>query len=447
MNQTVFALATTPGRSALAVLRLTGPGAKEALAALGVKPTPPRLACLRRLYDREGELIDRAIVIRFAAPNSYTGEHMAELHVHGGEAVVDAVTSTLMAAGCRPAEAGEITRRAFEHGKLDLDQAEGVADLVDARTKAQARQAVRQLGGALGQRYEGWRQALVSALARFETAVDFPDEELPPGVVGQAVEPLRRVLAEIEVALADGKRGERIRDGYRIAIIGAPNSGKSSLFNALLEREAAIVAPTPGATRDVLEASLALDAFRVVLADMAGLRETDEAIEAEGVRRARAWAGDADLRLWLVDGAERGDGWRYAAELLRPADICLINKTDLPASSATDLAIGEARRAGASVMRLCLVRSGDADEVRQHLRARLACDLAGGEFPAVTRERHRRVLGEARDHLIRSLAHIDEPELAAEDARLAARSLTTISGKIGAEDVLTEVFANFCIGK
>ncbi len=448
MNDTIFALATAPGRSALAILRLSGPSVVRSLASLGIYPPPrERVASLRALYDTEGELIDRAIVLRFEGPRSFTGEDMAELHVHGGEAVIDAVTVALLESGLRLAQPGEMTRRAFENGKLELDQAEAVADLIEAATAAQARQAVRQLGGALGRRYRDWRQALIESLARLEAQVDFADEELPPEIGEQAAASLRRLAEDIDVALADGARGERIRDGYRIAVIGAPNAGKSTLFNALLRRDAAIVTPTPGSTRDVLEASLPLGPYRAVLADMAGLRAATEAVEVEGVRRARAWAESADLRLWLVDGSASSGAWREAAAMAQPADICLLTKADLAEGSDAPDARAHAERAASSVVRVSLVAADGADLVRERLDARVAADLAGGDFPAITRHRHRLVLNEAKNHLRRAIADLGRPELAAEGVRLAARALDQVSGRIGAEDVLAEVFASFCIGK
>ncbi|MHB8529517.1 MAG: tRNA uridine-5-carboxymethylaminomethyl(34) synthesis GTPase MnmE [Caulobacteraceae bacterium] len=446
MNDTIFALATAPGRAALAVVRLTGPQIGEALRALKVQPPRPRMASLRSLRDSRGEVIDRAIVLRFLAPRSYTGEDMAELHLHGGESVVGAVVETLTAAGFRMAEPGEITRRAFENGKFELDQAEAIADLIDAQTRAQARQALGQLHGALGRRYESWRATLITALAHLEAAVDFPDEEVPPRIADQASVALKELLADVDGALADQARGQRVREGFKIAIIGAPNSGKSSLFNRLLNRDAAIVAAAPGSTRDIIEAPLTLGAYRTILADMAGLRKSADSIEAEGVRRARRWAESADLRLWVVDGSA-GDGhWREAIDLVKPGDQCLLNKADLPAGEDAVAAGRAAQCAGAGVITMSLV-GGDAENLRHRLSDRVQNDLAGEDFPPVTRERHRRVLAQARDHLARALVDLSAPELAAESARLAARTLERISGRVGAEDVLDEIFARFCIGK
>lgn len=442
MTDTVFAPATAPGRAAVAVVRISGPATRAALQALGARLPAPRRAALRTLRAADGALIDKGLVLWFPGPNSYTGEDSAELHLHGGTAVVGALTQALLAAGLRLAEPGEFTRRAFENGKLDLDQAEAVADLVDAETEAQARQALGQLGGALGRRYDRWRGQLIEALAQLEAAVDFPDEEVPADVAARARGPLERLLAELDEALADEARGRRVREGYRIAIIGAPNAGKSSLFNALLGRDAAIVTPIPGATRDVIEAPLVLAGYKVLLADMAGLREAHDPVEAEGVRRARAWAEDADLRLWLVD-ASAGDGaWRLAADLFRPGDIALLNKADLPAGADAAAVLSRAPEA----RRISVTADGVA-HLTAELSTRVVADLSGTDFPAVTRARHRAHLETAREHLLRARANLEEPELAAEDVRLAARALARVAGRIGAEDVLDLVFASFCIGK
>jgi tRNA modification GTPase len=407
----------------------------------------PRRAAFRKLHDQDGGLIDEALVLWFPAPASYTGEDVAELQVHGGAAVVGAVTRTLLAQGLRLAEPGEFTRRAFEAGRLDLDQAEAVADLIDAETEAQARQALGQLEGALGQRYAGWRSLLSEALAYLEAAVDFPDEEVPANVAARASPALGRLASEMQAALADARRGERVRDGYRIALVGAPNAGKSRLLNALLEREAAIVTPTPGTTRDVIEAPLTLAGYRVLLADMAGVREAADAIEAEGVRRARAWAQSADLRLWVVDSSASGGGWREAGELVRAGDLLLLNKSDLADGCDRMPAIRAAASAGVQTAAISAATGEGLAGLRQRLSARVTADLSGAEFPAVTRERHAQLLGEGLAHIRRAAARLEEPELAAEDLRLAARALERVTGRIGSEDILDVIFSSFCIGK
>jgi len=442
-------LATAPGRAAVAVVRLSGPATGAALAALAGAPPPARRATLSMLHGPGGAAIDQALVLWFPAPDSYTGEDVAELQLHGGPAVIDALTEALVALGLRLALPGEFTRRAFENGKLDLSQAEAIADLVDAETEAQRRQALAQLDGALARRHMAWRDHLLEALALLEAAVDFPDEDLPETAAAAA--PLAAaVAADIDRALAEGERGERVREGYRIGIIGAPNAGKSSLLNALLGRDAAIVTPTPGTTRDVIEAPLNLAGYRVLLADSAGVRDARGAVEVEGVRRARALAEQADLRLLVVDAADRGERWRDAAALARPGDLCLVNKRDLAPPPAGAEAIAWAGAHGLAVLGVSATYGLGLAELHAALVARVTEALAGGEFPAATRERHRRDLAAARGHLARAARALEAPveiELAAEDVRLAARSLERIAGRVDAEDVLDRVFARFCIGK
>jgi len=444
MRDTIFALATAPGRAAVAVIRISGPDAGAALRALSGRPSRPRRAAMRRLCASDGEALDEALVLWLPAPASYTGEDVAELQLHGGGAVVGRVTGALLALGLRLAAPGEFTRRAFEAGRLDLDQAEGVADLIDAETDAQARQALAQLGGALGLRYEGWREILTHATACVEAAVDFPDEEVPADVAGRALPLVASLTADLEAALADAGRGERVRDGYRVALIGAPNAGKSALFNALLGRDAAIVTPTAGTTRDVIEAAMVLEGYKVILADMAGLRASDDAIEAEGVRRARAWAEAAALRIWVVDGAACDGTWREAADLVRPGDLLVLNKADLPAGGDRKPAAANAGQDGIEVT----ATRGDVAALKAALSMRVIADLSGADFPAVTRARHHQLLSDALARLRQvDAAALETPELAAEDLRLAARAMERITGRIGAEDVLDVVFASFCIGK
>jgi len=446
MADTIFALATAAGRAAVAVVRISGPDTLRVVEALAGRVPAPRMAALRRLRHNGVEL-DEALVLRFEAPASYTGEDSAEFHVHGGRAVVEALLSALAGLGLRLAEPGEFTRRAFENGKLDLAQAEGVADLIDAETEAQRRQALGQVGGALSQRYDRWRDLLVQALAMLEAAVDFPDEDLPEEVAERARPGLRTLAEELDSALADVSRGRRVRDGYRIALVGAPNAGKSTLLNGLVERDAAIVTDTPGTTRDVIEVPLVLGGYRVLLADTAGLRDTEDLIEAEGVRRARRWAEESDLRLWVVDGfhVEQVEGLEAT---VRPGDWLILNKADIADPSA--LAQAEARWAGEGLKVLPLSARSDAAVavLRDGLALHVVEALSGAEFPAATRLRHAERLAEARGYLARALSDIGlEVELAAEDVRLAARALEKITGRVDPEDVLGRVFSTFCIGK
>jgi tRNA modification GTPase len=447
---TIFALATAPGRAAVAVIRLSGPGSANLIRSLtGRAPPPARRAALRRLADpASGRVLDEALVLWFPAPGSYTGDDCAELQLHGGSAVVEAVTGALLAQGAILAEPGAFTRRAFENGRLDLSQAEAVADLVDAETEAQRRQALAQLDGDLARRHAAWRLALVEALAVLEAAVDFPDEDLPETVASEAQPLIARVTAELDEALADEERGERIREGYRVALIGAPNAGKSSLLNALAGRPAAIVTATPGTTRDVIEVPVTLSGYRVLLADTAGVRTAGDAIEAEGVRRARDWAASAALRLMVMDAAEDGPAWRKAGDLARPGDFCVSNKQDLAADTFAGEAWAKAR--GLEVFPVSVLTGAGLEALRGALTRRVVMDLSGADFPAATRARHRRDLEDAKGHLQRAtaaLAQGADVELAAEDVRLAARSLARVGGRVDPEDVLDRVFARFCIGK
>jgi tRNA modification GTPase len=400
---------------------------------------------VRKLTDLRGEVIDEGLVLWFPGPKSFTGEDVVEFQVHGGPAVLSALTVALSGLGARPAEPGEFTRRAFEAGRLELSQAEAVADLVDAETDAQRRQALGQLGGALAVRNAAWREALLDASAFLGAQMDFPDDDLPEGLAERAMQPLAQLALEIDVALAD-VRGERVREGFRVALIGAPNAGKSSLLNALIGREAAIVTAIPGTTRDVIEAALVIKGYKVVFADTAGIREATDEVEIEGVRRALVWAGDADLRLWLIDGSEDVDS-PQVSQLTRPGDIVVFTKSDLGQISL------EMRRNWADALGLDAVSASVIDpdglgELVQSLEARVLERLSGAEFPAVTRLRHRRLLQQAEEHLKRGLGRsIADAELIAEDVRLAARSLEQLSGRLDPEAVLDRVFGSFCIGK
>lgn len=447
-RDTIYALATAPGRAAIAVVRISGPNAGKALAQLAGALPRPRLAALRTLRAADGAVLDDALVLWFPGPASYTGEDSAELHLHGGRAVVEGVLRALQGQGLgRLAEPGEFTRRAFENGKLDLTQAEAVADLIDAETEAQRTQALDQLDGQLGRLYEGWRRNLVECLALLEAAIDFPDEDLPEDLAARVRPRLEALLAELVSALADAARGERIRDGWRVAIIGAPNAGKSSLFNALVGRDAAIVTPQAGTTRDIIEATLDLGGYRALLADTAGVRVTGDLIEAEGVRRARAWADRAAVRLWLVDGSAGDGAWTEASRDVRPGDILVLTKADRPAGADRAAAEAWAAGNGLEVLSLSMLDPAAAATVLARLTQRAAEQLAGSDFPAVTRERHRIRLAEAETALRRALAALPEAELAAEDLRLAARALARVSGRVDAEDILDVVFRSFCIGK
>lgn len=440
-RDTIFAPATAPGRAGVAVLRLSGPGASSALAALAGRIPPARRASRVRLRNlASGETLDDGLAIFFAAPASFTGEDVAELHIHGGRATVDAVCASLRALGLRLAEPGEFARRAFHNGKLDLAEIEGLADLVAAETEAQRRQALRQLSGDLSALVEGWRARLVRALAHLEATIDFADEDIPPDLVAGAKAELAALGGEIDAQLADGRRGERLRDGIEIAVVGPPNAGKSSLVNALARREAAIVAETAGTTRDVIEVRLDLAGLPVTVADTAGLREAADAVEREGVRRALARAEAADLRIVMLDAAAPAPDAAVAA-LIDASALVVLNKTDLVAA-ATPL-----RRIGGQPALALSLKTGDGlAALLGAIETRARALVEGGAAAPLTRARHRAALEDCRDALARAIA-AQAMELIAEDARLAGRALGRIAGRIDVEDVLDSIFAEFCIGK
>jgi len=388
------------------------------------------MASLRRL--RHGGLVlDQALVLWFPGPASYTGEDSAELHLHGGPAVVAAVADALVALGARPAEPGEFTRRAFVHGKLDLTAAEGVADLIEAETEAQRRQALRQLEGGLAGRYQGWAGRLARLLARQETFIEFEDEDLPEGLDAAVAEDAAALRDELAAEIAGAARGEALREGLRIAILGAPNAGKSSLLNALAGREAAIVSPQAGTTRDVVEARVVIAGVPVLLADTAGLRETADAIEAEGVRRARAQGQAAELVLAVFAADVAPDAETLA--LLEAGALAVVNKADLAAPALAGIAVSARTGAGLPALLAAL-------EAAVRARAGLS-DVA-----SLTRPRHRAALADTIAALD-ALPQAALPELRAEALRAAMRALGRLTGAMGVEAILDLVFSEFCIGK
>ena len=456
-DDTIFAPSTAAGRAGIAVIRVSGPGAGLALTSLGGNPIPPpREATLRRVADpHDGQAIDRGLLLWFPGPASFTGEDLAELHLHGGRAVVAATLEALARLpGLRPAEAGEFTRRAFDNGKLDLSAVEGLADLIDADTEAQRRQALRQMEGGLARLTGDWAARLTRVLAHFEAAIDFAEEELPEELAREALAAAKAVATEIAAALDDRHRGERLREGLSVVILGAPNAGKSSLLNALARRDVAIVSEAAGTTRDVVEVQLDLGGYPVILADTAGLRDlaaagetAQAAIEREGMARAQARAAAADVKLLLVDleAALRDDSTLDAARALYdPRTILLLNKADRCDPAEAARLCGELAEYRPLVLS---VRSGEGMEAALARLLDLAGDaFGGGEGAGITRLRHRRALEDCRDALDRA-GSAALPELVAEELRLALRALGRITGRVDVEDLLDIVFSEFCIGK
>jgi len=468
-NETIFALSSGRPPAAIAVVRISGPRAGDALKALMGRVPSPRQAALARLRDAaSGELIDEALALWFPGPNSETGEDTAELQLHGGRAVIAAVFAALSRVdGLRPAEPGEFTRRAFENGKLDLTAVEGLADLIGAETEAQRRQAFRQMKGLLGDRAETWRQRLIEALAMVEARIDFADEaDVPEELVAPAIIAAQQLRAEIAGAVAGAARGERLRDGLMVAIAGPPNAGKSTLLNRIARREAAIVSPIPGTTRDVIEVHLDLGGYPVTLVDTAGIRDSADPVEQEGVRRATERAAAADLVLWVVDADDSPDGRSGAPAV-----------GDMPGTPLS----GSARSASPDPSggpQTHWVINNKIDSMNSYYSSSLSINILqksfqisaltgqgvnslietltqyaenslNGEPALVSRERQRRFLVETVAALDRAIVEGPDgrEDIVAEELRLAARSLGRLTGRVDVEDMLDVIFREFCIGK
>jgi tRNA modification GTPase len=437
---TIFALSSGRPPAAIAVVRISGPSARNGLTALAPKIPEPRRAALRRLRDPATQaVLDEALVLWLPGPNTETGEDMVELHLHGGRAVVAAVLGALgQVEGLRPAEPGEFTRRAFENGRLDLTAVEGLADLIFAETEAQRAQAMRQFQGRLGGRAETWRTRLIEALALVEARIDFSDQDVPEDLIAPALAIARQLRDEIAETLRDERRGERLRDGLTVAIAGPPNAGKSSLLNAIARRDVAIVSPYAGTTRDVIEVHLDLQGFPMTLLDTAGIRESNDPVEQEGVRRARARAAAADLVLWVIDATAP----ESANTGVEPNRWIVRNKIDLVGSESRS--VDRAAHGGRSFEVSATAGTG-IDRLVTALADHAETLLA--EPAIVTRERHRSVLHDAMRALERALAERGREDIIAEELRLAARALGRLTGRVDVEDILDVIFRDFCIGK
>ena len=455
-RSTIFALSSGRPPVAIAVVRLSGPNARGALEKLTGRVPEPREAALLRVRDpATGEVIDEALALWFPAPHSETGEDVAELQLHGGHAVIAGVLEALgQIEGCRLAEPGEFTRRAFENGKLDLTEVEGLADLIAAETPAQRRQAFRQLKGLIGDRAEAWRRRLIEALALVEARIDFSDEaDVPEDLIGPPRHAAQQLRDEIAAALADGGRGERLRDGLVVAIAGPPNAGKSTLFNRLARREAAIVSPFAGTTRDVIEVHLDLDGYPVTLLDTAGIRESAEPVEQEGVRRARERAAAADLVLWVTDVSAADRSHHRAPEELKAAAIWLVeNKIDVIGDKSRAAKQDQTYRNEDIFIYSISATNGDGvAALVAELKAYAGQYFSAVESGIVTRARHRRALEQTVAALQCALAEAGKTdgreELIAEELRAAATALGRLTGRVDVEDILDVIFRDFCIGK
>jgi tRNA modification GTPase len=481
-RNTIFALSSGRPPAAIAILRMSGPRAGAALRALSGKVPAPRKAALARIRDPQtAEIIDEALALWFPAPHSETGEDIAELQLHGGRAVIAAVLAALSRVeGLRPAEAGEFTRRAFENGKLDLTAVEGLADLVAAETQGQRRQALRQMQGALGTPVEAWRARLIQALALVEAAIDFSDEaDVPDNLLAPALTIARELETEIAAALEDGGRGERLRDGMVVAIAGPPNAGKSTLLNRIARREAAIVSPYAGTTRDVIEVHLDLGGWPVTLLDTAGIRDTQDPVELEGVKRAQARVESADLVLWIVDASDLAANSGKLAEKTEssPPTWLIRNKIDLLPDHKNEQKRENIDKNEVKINPTELLKNSANKELQykneheitkneleysmssitgegfESLLGQMARQaekfLAGSESALVTRARHRHALEEVQAALRRAQNDqvTGKEDLLAEELRIAARALGRLTGRVDVEDILDVIFRDFCIGK
>lgn len=448
-NQTIFALSSGRAPTAIAIIRLSGPQAGVAVERLCGKIPAPRVAYFATLRNENREPIDEGVVLWFPGPHSVTGEDVAEFQVHGGRAVIAAMFEALgKIEGLRPAEPGEFTRRAFENGKLDLTEAEGLDDLIHADTDRQRRQALRQLKGLLGNHARDWREQIIKASALVEAAIDFSDEgDVPDDLIGPAKERVKHLLDEIEGVLAAGGRSERLRDGLVVAIAGAPNVGKSTLMNQLARRDVAIVSPQAGTTRDIIEIYLDLDGYPVTLIDTAGIHDTSDPIEQEGIRRAKARAADADLIFWLVDGRTDEVGiapspadWNEAIPS-DPGRVWTIrNKLDDLAGATMTGSDGQ------PVFSISAKNGRGLSELTNRL-IQFASSHFDDEASLITRTRHRTLLRDTAGALGRALRMREEPELIAEELRIAIHSLGRLTGRVDVEDILDSIFRDFCIGK
>ena len=439
-TDTIFALATPLAKSGVAIIRISGNQALPALQRLtGRTNWQPNLAtyvAFSRIKNHEPRTtIDSGLALFFAAPKSFTGEDTAELHLHGSIAVIrETLTVLSEMPGLRPAERGEFTRRAFLNGKMDLLEAEGLADLIDAETTLQKSQSLRQMAGGMSRYYEGLRTRILASLAHLEAYIDFPDEDIPETVLGNLKGDVKAIEATIGAVLADGKRGERLREGFSIIILGAPNAGKSSLLNTLAGRDAAIVSHRAGTTRDMIEVHMDIGGFPVVLVDTAGLRETTDDIEEEGVKRAMDRAATSDLTLIVFDASQPMD--EASRGLINDNSLIIINKIDLSSASIN-------RVEGLAIS----TKTGQGiDNLLTAIEQKISVSFGHTDAPLITRNRHRALLSQALSQL-QSIAWQEPLEISCEKLRQAASAIGKITGKITADEILGVIFSEFCIGK
>ena len=442
---TIYALSSGPGISGIAVIRVSGKETTTVIKLITGEDLPvPRTATLRKFNKiNTNELIDEGVIIWFPGPNSYTGDDLAEFHVHGSRAVISALHSVIgEVKNCRLAEPGEFTKIAFQNGKINLLKAESVADLISSETEIQRKQAIKIMSGKSSDQYNSWREKLLKILSHVEAKIDFPDEDLPKDILSAIKETSEQVSSQIEKVLNDQKVGERIREGFKIAIIGPTNAGKSSLINYLSKRDVAIVSEIAGTTRDVIETHLNLDGYPVVISDTAGIRDSRDEIEEKGIKLALNRAEDADLKLVIIDG-NFDDLNKTLKDLINENAILVVNKSDLLNGN-----LNKKFRKYEHVL-ISIKNDSNLDQLILKIKNKLENKFINNEDILITRERHRKNL----EHCIVHLKHFKNKngsqdfDKAAEDLRLATRHLGMIVGKVDVEEILDSIFNDFCIGK
>ena len=442
---TIYALSSGPGISGIAVIRVSGKNTKEVIKRLTGSGLPcPRVATLKN-FNKNGKknLIDEGVVLWFPGPNSYTGEDLAEFHVHGSRAVVDAMHSAIAKIkNCRLAEPGEFTKRAFQNGRINLLKAESISDLISAETEIQRKQALKIMSGKFSVRYNSWREKLLKILSHIEAKIDFPDEDLPKNIIIEIQKTSNDVLKEIKKTLNDQKVGERIREGFKIAILGPPNSGKSSLLNYLSKRDVAIVSEIAGTTRDVIETHLNLDGYPVIVSDTAGIRSSKNEIEKKGIKIAFKRAEDADLKLVIVS-AKNTNLSSVLRNLLMKDAILVVNKSDLVKGK-----LNSKLKKYEHVL-ISIKEDSNLNKLIIKIKSKLKNKFTTTEDILITRERHRQNLINCVQHLekFQKKKSVQDFDKAAEDLRLATRHLGMIVGKVDVEELLGSIFNDFCIGK
>jgi len=442
---TIYALSTGPGISGIAVIRVSGKNTVEVVKKITGDELPnPREATRRKFnYINTNELIDEGVLLWFPGPNSYTGEDLAEFHVHGSRAVINALHSTISKIeNCRLAEPGEFTKRAFQNGKINLIEAESIADLISSETEIQRKQALKIMSGKSSDQFNSWREKLLKILSHIEAKIDFPDEDLPKDILTNIQKTSDQVSSEIQRTLNDQKVGERIREGFKIAIIGPSNAGKSSLLNYLSKRDAAIVSEIAGTTRDVIETHLNFDGYPVVVSDTAGIRDSKDEIEKKGIKIALNRAEDADLKLVIVS-AKNVDFTKVLKDLLAKNAILVVNKSDLIKGK-----LNSKFKKYKHVL-ISIKKDLNLNKLISKIKSKLKNQFISTENILITRERHRQNLKNCVYHLqkFQEKKSTKDFDKAAEDLRLATRHLGMIVGKVDVEELLGSIFSDFCIGK